>query len=103
VSRICGFRDFFETEQIGSKLSRFVTSTRQEVESDESAESLPSDEESLERKEKPNFQEILSEQDPIVMDDETQSDVDLWQRDNQRFREKLNGKCSSYNICLSRF
>ena len=27
VSRICGFRDFFETEQIGSKLSRFVTST----------------------------------------------------------------------------
>jgi hypothetical protein len=29
--------------------------------------------------------------------------VDLWQRDNQRFREKLNGKCSSYNICLSRF
>ena len=74
------------------------------MESDESDESLSSDEESLERKDNvPNFQEILSEQDPIVMDDETRSDVDLWQRDNQRFREKLNGTCSSYNICLSRF
>ena len=81
-----------------------MTSTRREVESDESDESLSSDEESLERKDNvPNFQEILSEQDPIVMDDETRSDVDLWQRDNQRFREKLNGTCSSYNICLSRF
>lgn len=65
-----------QTGEMKVRTSTEMTDSYQEVESDESDESLPSDDESLERKEKPNFQEILSEQDPIVMDDETQSDVE---------------------------
>ncbi|CAL1151250.1 unnamed protein product [Cladocopium goreaui] len=65
-----------QTGEMKVRTSTEMTDSYQ-VESDESDESLSSDEESLERKDNvPNFQEILSEQDPIVMDDETRSDVE---------------------------